>query len=131
MFVRFKRNRCLTGGSCCSQSDDGPVGKWSFCRTTLDIRRDEGMEVMTLAGDTPGVCLPPWLPELSSCLCIVVIKGPRVYAIVWCLFCAVHSVRFCTLAVMIDVTAAEGSVIPMTMLLHLGVVDLSALGGCW
>ena len=36
----------------------------SDCRTTLDLRRDEGMEVMTLAGDAPGVCLPPWLPGL-------------------------------------------------------------------
>ena len=63
--------------------DNGLYDLLSYCRTTLDLRRDEGMEVMTLAGDAPGVCLPPWLPGLSSCLCIVVIKGPRVYATVW------------------------------------------------
>ena len=33
---------------------------------TLDIRSDEGMEVMILAGDAPGGYLPPWFPGLSS-----------------------------------------------------------------
>ena len=32
------------------------------CWNTLDIGSDEGMEVMTLAGDAPGGYLPPWLP---------------------------------------------------------------------
>ena len=58
----------------------------------------------------------------------MVITGPRANAIVWCLFRAVHSVRFCTLAVMIDVTAAEGSVIPMTTLSHLGGVRFEHSG---
>ena len=62
--------------------DNGLYDLLSDYRTSLDLRSDEGMEVMTLAGGAPGVCLPPWLPGLSSCLCIVVIKGPRVYAIV-------------------------------------------------
>ena len=48
------------------------------------------------------------------------IKDSRVYAIVWCLLRAIYSVRFCTLVAMMDVTAAEGSMIPMTMLSHLG-----------
>ena len=46
-----------------------------YCWNTLHIGCDEGMEVMTLAGDAPGGYLPPWLPGLSFCLCIVVIKG--------------------------------------------------------
>ena len=60
---------------------------------------------------------------VSTCL--------HVYAIVWSLFRAIHSVRFCTLAVMLDVMAAESNEISMTTLSLLGVVDLSALGGCW
>ena len=52
------------------------------CWNTLDIGCDEGIEVMALAGDAPGGYLPPWWPGLSSCLCIVVIKDSRVYAIV-------------------------------------------------
>ena len=55
------------------------------CWNTLDIGGDEGMEVMTLAGDTPGGYLSPWLPGLSSCLCIVMIKYSCVDAIVRCL----------------------------------------------
>ena len=43
------------------------------------------------------------------------IKDSRVYAIVWCLLRAIHSVCFCTLVAMMDVTAAEGSMIPMTI----------------
>ena len=50
----------------------------------------------------------------------MVIPWRRVHAIVWCLFRAVHSVRFCTPAVVIDVTAADGAEIPMTTLSHLG-----------
>ena len=60
------------------------------CWNTLDIGGDEGMEVMTLAGDTPGGFFPPWVPRLSSCLCIVMTKHSRVYAIVRCLLRAVH-----------------------------------------
>ena len=86
------------------------------------------MEVMTLAGDAPGGYLPPWLPRLSSCLCIVMIKDYRVYDFVCCWLRAVHSVHVCTLVAMIYVTAAEGSVIPMTTLSYLGVVNWSALG---
>ena len=101
------------------------------CWNTLDIGGDEGMEVMTLAGDAPGGYLPTWLPGLSSCLCIVMIKDSRVYAIVWCLLFAVHLVCFCTLVAMMDVTAAEGSMIPMTTLSYLGggggAVNCSAL----
>ena len=63
------------------------------CWNTLDIGSDEGMEVMTFAGDAPGY-LPPWFPGLPSCLCIVMNKDSRVYAIVWCLLCAVHLVCF-------------------------------------
>ena len=50
------------------------------CQTTLDLRRDEGVDVMTLVGDTPGVCLPSWLSGLLSCVCIVLITGLRVCA---------------------------------------------------
>ena len=95
---------------------------------TWDIESDRVMEVMTLAGDAPGGNLPPWLPRLSSCLCIVMIKDYRVYAIVCCSLCAVHSVRFCTLVAMIDATAAEGSVIPMTTLSYLGGGQLECSG---
>ena len=49
---------------------------------------------------------------VSTCL--------HVYAIVWSLFCAIHSVRFCTLAVMLDVMAAESNEISMTTLSLLG-----------
>ena len=90
------------------------------CWITLGIGGDEGMEVTTLDGDAPGSYIPPWLSGLSSCLCIVVIKGSRVYAIVWCLLRAVPSVRFGTLVAMMDVTAAENNMIPMTTLSHLG-----------
>ena len=90
------------------------------CWVTLGIGGDEGMEVMTLDGDAPGGYLPPWLSGLSSCLCIVVIKSSRVYAIIWCLLCAVYLVRFGTLVAMMEVTAAENSMIPMTMLSQLG-----------
>ena len=44
------------------------------CWNTWYIGCDEGMEVMTLAGDAPGGYPPPWLPRHSFCLCIVVIK---------------------------------------------------------
>ena len=74
---------------------------------------------MTLDGDAPDGYLPPWMSGLSSCLCIVVIKGSRVYAIVWCLLCAVPLVRFGILVAMMDVTAAESNLIPMTALSHL------------
>ena len=37
--------------------DNGLYDPWIDCRTTLDLRRDEGVEVMTLFGDTPRVCL--------------------------------------------------------------------------
>ena len=50
------------------------------CWNTLDIGSDEGLEVMTLAGDAPGGYLPPWLSGLSSCVCVVMIKDSRVYA---------------------------------------------------
>ena len=63
------------------------------------------MKVMTLAGDAPGGCLPPWLARLLSCLCSVMIKDYCVYAIVCYWLRAVHSVRFCTLVAMIDATA--------------------------
>ena len=89
------------------------------CWITLGMEGDDGMEVMTLDGDAPVGYLPPWICGLSSCLCIVVIKGSRIYAIVWCLLCAVLLVCFGTLVAMMDVTAAESSMIPMTMLSHL------------
>ena len=57
---------------------------------------------MTLAGRASGICLQPWLPGLSSCV-----------------------------AAMMDVTAADGSEIPMTTLTSLGAGNLSSLGGYW
>ena len=50
----------------------------------------------------------------------MVITGLHVHAIVWWLFCTINSVHFCTPAVMLDIMAAEGGEIPMTMLAHLG-----------
>ena len=41
------------------------------------------------------------------------IKGSRVYAIVWCLVRAVPLMCFGTLVAAMDVTAAEDNVIPM------------------
>ena len=96
------------------------------CWITLGIGGDEGMEVMMLDGDAPGGYLLPWLSGLSSCFSIVVIKGSRAYAIVWCLLRAVPSVRFGTLVAMMDVTAAESSMLPMTTLSHLGAVWVAA-----
>ena len=68
-------------------------------RTTLDLRIDEGVEVMTFVGDTPGVFPQPWLPGLSSWVRFMVITGLHLHAIVWCLFRAIYLVRFCTQAV--------------------------------
>ena len=90
------------------------------CWVNLSIGGDEGMKITTLDGDAPGGYILPWLSGLPSCLCIVVIKGSCVYAIVWCLLRTVPSVRFGTLVAMMDVTAAENSMLPMTMLSHLG-----------
>ena len=59
--------------------DNGLYGPLIGCRTTLDLGRDAGVEVMTLVGDASGVCLSPWLPGLSSCVCIVLITGLRVW----------------------------------------------------
>ena len=78
-------------------------------------------------GNAPGGYLPPWLSGLSSCLCIVVIKGSHAYAIVWCLLPAVPLVCFGTLVAMMDVTAAESSMIPITTLSHLG----RSIGALW
>ena len=91
------------------------------CWITMGIGGDEGIEVMTLDDDIPGGYLLPWLSGLSSCLCIIVIKGSRVYAIVWCLLSAVPSVRFGTLVAMMDVTAVESSMMPMRTLSLLDV----------
>ena len=52
---------CSSGGFGCSQCGDGPVGQWSSsfdCRTTVDIRRDEGVELMTLVGDVSRLGCP-------------------------------------------------------------------------
>ena len=57
----------------------------------------------------------------------MVIKGSRVYAIVWCLICAVPPMRFGTLVAVTDVTAAADTVIPMTTLSHLGGGSIGAL----
>ena len=132
-FIRFRRTTASNGQCSRSQSGDGQGNNGLYdrlidCWNTLDIGCDEGMEVMTLAGDAPGCYLPPCWPGLSSCLCIVVIKDSRVCAIVWCLLRAIHLVRFCTLVAMMDVTAAEGSMIPMTTLSHLGGGQLERSG---
>ena len=74
---------------------------------------------MTLDEDALDGYQPTWVSGISSCLYIVVIKGYRVYAIVWCLLCAVPLVHFVTLMAMMDVPAAEGFVIPITTLSHL------------
>ena len=79
------------------------------------------MEVTTLVGRASRICLQPWLPGLSSCVRIGVIQGLRVCAIIWYLFQAIQLVCVCTLAAMMDVTAADaGSEIPRTTLSHLG-----------
>ena len=90
------------------------------CWIKLGIGGADGMEIMTQDGDAPGGYIPPWLSGLSSCSSMVVIKGSRVYAIVCCLFRAVPLMRFGTLVDVMDVTAAEDSLIPMTALSHLG-----------
>ena len=91
-----------------------------YCGINLGIGGDEGMEITTQDGDVPWRYIPPWLSGLSSCSCIMVIKCSRVYAIVWCLFCTVPPMCFGTLVAVMDVTAAEESMIPMTTLSHLG-----------
>ena len=58
------------------------------------------------------------------------IKGSRVYAIVWYFVHAVPLMCFGTLAAVMDVTAAEQNIIPMAALLHLGAVNRSILSGC-
>ena len=73
-----------------------------YCWINLGIGGDEGMEITTRDGDAPGVYIPPWLSVLSSCSCIVVIKGSRCD-----LFRAVPPMRFGTLVAVMDVTAAE------------------------
>ena len=50
------------------------------------------------------------------------IPGLRVCAIIWYLFHAFQLVCVCTRAVMLDVTAADGSKIPMTTLSHIVIV---------
>ena len=76
--------------------------------------------------------MTPRLSGLSSCSSIVVIKGSRVYAIVWYFVHAVSLMCFGTLVAVMDVTTAEDNVIPMTALSHMGGgVNRSALGGCY
>ena len=53
------------------------------CWIKLGIGGEDGMEIMSRDGDAPGGYILPWLSGLSSCSSIVVIKGSRVYAIVW------------------------------------------------
>ena len=67
---------------------------------------------------------PLWRSGLSSCVCIEAVS-----AIICYLFRAIQSVFVSTLAIMLNITAADDSVIPMAMMSHLGVVNLSALVG--
>ena len=89
------------------------------CWNTLDIGSDDGMEVMTLAGDAPRWLYSALVARTFILLMYCDDKDSRVYAIVWYLLCAVHFVCFCILVTMMDVTAAEGSMIPMTTLSQL------------
>ena len=66
--------------SLCVYSDNRLCDTLIDRRTTLDLRRDEGVEVMTLVGDALGVCPQPWLPGLSSCVQFMVITGLHVHA---------------------------------------------------
>ena len=77
------------------------------------------MEVITLVGRASGICLQPCLPGLSFCVCIGVILGLCGCALIWYWFRTVQLVCLCTIAVLMNVTTADGRGIPMTMLSHL------------
>ena len=88
--------------------------------TPPEIGRNNGVEVMTLVGRASGICLEFELSGLSSCVHIKTIPGLRISTIIWYLFCAIQLVFDSTLAIMLDITAADDSEIPMGMLSHLG-----------
>ena len=90
------------------------------CWIKLGIGGEDRMEIMLRDGDAPRGYIPPRLSGLLSCSSIVVIKGSRVYAIVWYFVHAVPLMCFGTLVAVMDVTAAEDNVIPMAALSHLG-----------
>ena len=103
--------------------DNGNNGIYDLllsCRIKLGIGGEDGMEIMSRDDDAPGGYIPPWLSGLSSCSSIVVIKGCRVYVIVWYFVYVVYLMCFSTLVAVMDVTAAEDNVIPMAALSHLG-----------
>ena len=86
----------------------------------MGIGGEDGMEIMSRDDDAPVGYIPPWLSGLSSCSSILMIKGSRVYAIVWYFVHAVPLMCFGTRVAVKDVTAAEDNVIPMAALSHLG-----------
>ena len=49
------------------------------------------MDITTRDDDTPGGYIPPWLSGLSSCSCIVVIKG---YCLVFVSRCFSDAFRY-------------------------------------
>ena len=103
--------------------DSGNNGLYDLlfsCWIKLGIGGEDKMDIMSWDGDVPGGYIPPRLSGLSSCSSIVVIKGSRVYVIVWYFVHAVPLMCFGTLAAVMDVTATEDTGIPVAALSHLG-----------